>query len=193
VPEDSTFQELMTRVRARDPEAAAELMRRYEPTIRRAIRVRLTDPALRRLFDSMDVCQSVFGSFFVRAALGQYQLEQPEQLVRLLIALSRKKLADHGRRQGAARRDSRRVKDVGLAVDRLPSPDPGPVRRVAGQEVLRQVWERLSAEERDLAGRRAEGRTWVEIAAERGESTHALRKRLARALARVAQELGLDE
>jgi RNA polymerase sigma-70 factor (ECF subfamily) len=191
--ENSTFQELMDRVRARDPEAAAELLRRYEPTIRRAIRVRLTDPALRRFLDSMDICQSVFGSFFVRAALGQYELEAPQQLVRLLIAMSRKKLVDQGRRQGAARRDYRRVKDVGLAVERLPSTDPGPVRRVAGQELLEQVRERLSEDERELAELRAEGRTWAQIAALRGESAQALRKRLARALARITNELGLDE
>jgi RNA polymerase sigma-70 factor (ECF subfamily) len=191
--EKSTFQELMARVRARDTEAAAELLRRYEPTIRRAIRVRLTDPALRRFLDSMDICQSVFGSFFVRAALGQYELEAPQQLVRLLIAMSRKKLADQGRRQGAARRDYRRVKEVGLAVERLPDPGPGPEERVAGEELLGRVRERLSVEERDLAERRAEGRTWAEIAAGRGESPQALRKRLARAVARVAQQLGLDE
>ena len=32
----------------------------------------------------MDICQSVMASFFVRAALGQYQLNTPEQLLNLL-------------------------------------------------------------------------------------------------------------
>ena len=32
---------------------------------------------LRRLFDSMDISQSVFASFFIRAALGQYELDRP--------------------------------------------------------------------------------------------------------------------
>ena len=31
----------------------------------------------------MDICQSVFTSFFVRAALGQYEIEKPAQLLRL--------------------------------------------------------------------------------------------------------------
>src|SRR5438128_10189620 len=66
--EASSFRDLINRVRARDEQAAAELVRLYEPTIRIAIRVRLSDPALRRLLDSMDICQSVLANFFVRAA-----------------------------------------------------------------------------------------------------------------------------
>src|SRR5262249_14658939 len=108
MPKGSSFQDLIARVRARDEAAARELLRLYEPAIRRAVRVRLVNPRLRRLLDSMDICQSVFGSFFVRAALGQYELKTPQQLLRLLIDMSWKKLADQARREGAARRDYRR-------------------------------------------------------------------------------------
>src|SRR6516165_1899580 len=66
--EPATFQDLIRRIRAGDPEAAAELVRRYEPTIRRAVRVRLVDARLGALLDSLDVCQSVLASFFVRSA-----------------------------------------------------------------------------------------------------------------------------
>ena len=55
------FADLLARVRAGDP-AATELVRRYEP----AVRANLVDPNLRRHFDSLDICQSVLGSFFVR-------------------------------------------------------------------------------------------------------------------------------
>src|SRR5207253_5181912 len=78
------FRDLIRRVRAGDEAAAAELVQHYEPYIRRAVRVRLVDPRLKRLVDSVDVCQSVLASFFVRAALGQYDLETPEQLLKLL-------------------------------------------------------------------------------------------------------------
>src|SRR5206468_2113644 len=56
--EDASFADLIRRVRQRDEQAAAELVRRYEPAIRVAVRVRLTDPRLRRVVDSMDICQS---------------------------------------------------------------------------------------------------------------------------------------
>mgnify|MGYP001138158190 FL=1 len=65
------FRALIGRVRNGDEGAAAELVRRYEPAVRRAARVRLVDTRLNRMLDSMDVCQSVMASFFVRAAMGQ--------------------------------------------------------------------------------------------------------------------------
>ena len=54
---DASFQDLIRRVRARDEQAARELVRRYAPATLVAVRVRLRDPALRRLLDSTDICQ----------------------------------------------------------------------------------------------------------------------------------------
>jgi RNA polymerase sigma-70 factor (ECF subfamily) len=193
MPEEIPFPELIRRVREGDAQAAAELVRRYEPAIRRVARVRLTDPRLQRLFDSMDVCQSVFGSFFVRAALGEYELETPEQLLRLLAAMSRKKVVDQSRRARAARRDVRRNQSAAAHEHGWAAPGPSPSQEVAGQELLREFRRRLSEEERQLADARAEGRDWNQIAAERGGSPEALRKQLSRAVDRVSRELGLDE
>jgi RNA polymerase sigma-70 factor (ECF subfamily) len=69
------------------------------------VRLHLEDRRLYRLFDSMDVCQSVLVSFFLRAAAGQYDLERPEQLVRLLITMTRNKLASAARQHHRQRRD----------------------------------------------------------------------------------------
>jgi RNA polymerase sigma-70 factor (ECF subfamily) len=179
-------------VRAGDQAAAAELVRLYEPAIRRAARVHLLDPRLRRLFDSLDITQSVFASFFVRAALGQYDLEKPQQLLGLLVAMSRKKLADHARQEGAARRDYRRT-GGGEATRLLPAADSDPGRQAAARELVQEFRKRLTEEERQLADLRVLGRTWDQIAAERGDSPPALRSRLARAVGRVTRELGLDE
>ena len=92
MPSQDTFAHFIARIRAGDEQAAAELVRRYEPAIRTEIRMRFSDPRLRRVVDSMDVCQSVLASFFVRAASGQYDLERPEQLVRLLVTIARNKV-----------------------------------------------------------------------------------------------------
>src|SRR6516225_3096861 len=97
VSDRSEFAEFLRRVRAGDEQAAEELVRRYEPAIRREVRLRLTDPRLYRLFDSMDVCQSVLAAFFLKAAAGQYQLERPEDLMRLLVGMTRKQLLHKAR------------------------------------------------------------------------------------------------
>jgi RNA polymerase sigma-70 factor (ECF subfamily) len=177
-------------VRAGDGEAAAELVRRYEPTIRRLVRARLTAPGLRQLLDSTDVCQSVLASFFVRAAAGQYDLDQPRQLLNLLAAMARNKVCKQAKKQGAACRDYRRRQEA--ADEALIDPSPGPSLVAANRDLLDQFRNRLSEEERRLADRRARGHTWTEIAAEVGGEPDVLRIQFTRAIDRVAQQLGLD-
>jgi RNA polymerase sigma factor (sigma-70 family) len=192
MPQETPFQDLIQRVRAGDEEAALKLVRDYEPAIRRAARLRLVDSRLRRVFDSMDICQSVFASFFVRAAMGQYELDQPDQLLKLLVSMSRKKLVDRAREQGAARRDYRRVETGSGAHANFVARDSSPSQQVAARELLQEFRRRLSEEERQLAEQRASGRDWAQIAAQQGGSPEALRKKLARAIDRVSQELGLE-
>jgi RNA polymerase sigma-70 factor (ECF subfamily) len=190
--DDDSFRDLLRRVRARDEAAAAELVRRYEPTIRLAVRVRLTDPKMRRLLDSMDICQSVLANFFVRAAAGQFDLERAEHLVNLLVTMARNRLVNEAHRQQAARRDQRRL-EAGADPADVAAPAPTPSQEVANQELLDEVRRRLSEQERHVAEQRAQGLGWAEIAAELGERPDALRMRHARALDRVMRELGLEE
>ncbi len=192
--ENEPVSDLLRRVRAGDGPAAAELFRRYEPAIRRRVRVwlRLQAAPLRRVFDSMDVCQSVLASFFVRAAAGQYDLQEPGQLVALLFRMARHKLAHQVARQQAQRRDIRRDEGEGPA-EALTAPAASPSSQVANRELLQAVRARLSDEERLLADLRGEGREWAAIAAEVGGTAEGRRKQFARALDRVAEQLGLDE
>ncbi len=193
------FQALLHRVRAGDEQAAEELVRRYEPAIRRAARVRLVDTRLNRLLDSMDICQSVLASFFIRTALGQYELKTPEQLLKLLATMTRNKLANQVKGHRAARRDFRRIEaggsdtSVGPKIESVAGQGPTPSSEVAARELLEEARRRLLPDELTLLERREQGREWTEIAAELRSSPEAVRKRLARAIDRVAGELGLDQ
>jgi RNA polymerase sigma factor (sigma-70 family) len=188
-----SFTEFIGRIRAGDEQAAAELVRRFEPVIRRTVRLRLTDPGLCRTLDSVDVCQSVLASFFVRAAAGQYDLDDPEQLVKLLVSMACKKLAFQARKQHAQRRDSRRVAGSDPAELQAADGGPSPSQVAAGRELLHEVRRRLSEEERQLADLRGQGCGWAEIAERFGGTPQARRMQLSRAVDRVAGELGLDE
>lgn len=192
MPEDSTFQGLLGRVRTGDGAAAEELVRRYEPVIRRIVHIRLVDARLRRLLDSTDICQSVLGSFFVRAALGQFELKTPDDLVKLLAKMARNKLAYQARQQQAGPRDHRRVVAGPERLAEAVGRDPTPSRQLGAQELLAEARRRLSAEELHLLELREQGLEWAEIAGQMGGSPEALRKRLARAVDLVAQQLGLD-
>jgi RNA polymerase sigma-70 factor (ECF subfamily) len=188
-----SFVDFLGRIRAGDQQAAAELVRAYEPAIRLEVRRRLNDPSLFSVFDSVDICQSVLGSFFVRTAMGEYDLDRPEQLLGLLIAMARNKLAQHVRHQHRQRRDSRRRAGDGEELLAECSNSLPPDRLASGRELLAKVREGLTAEERALADLRAEGLTWPKVAVRLGGEAQARRRQLRRALDRVAQQLGLDE
>jgi RNA polymerase sigma factor (sigma-70 family) len=194
MPEEQEFADLIRRVRAGDDAAAAELVRLYEPEVRRIIRTRLTDLRLRPLLDSQDICQSVLGNFFLRAASGQFELDTPQQLLKLLVTMARNKLRDQARRQAAGRRvDRHRAAGGSRALEGVADPGDSPSETVAARELLQTIRSRLSEQERFLADQRAQGRHWSEIAAALGDRPEALRKRLTRAVDRVLRQLGLDE
>lgn len=187
------FANLIIRVRSGDAAAAEEIVRSFESTVRVAVRTRLLDPALRRQFDSMDICQSVLASFFIRVAAGQYDLQHPAQLVALLTKMARNKLAWHARHSSQARRDIRRVAqtpDAGMAIS---SPDVGPVRRALGRELLEQVWQHMDADVRQMASYRLDGKGWDEIAIGIGGTSESRRKQYQRGLDRIARILNVDD
>lgn len=193
MPETAQFQDLIQRVRHRDQDAARELTERYEKVIRRVVRIHLRDSRLRQVMDSMDVCQSVLASFFVRTVLGQYDLQTPEHLINLLTTITRNKLTNQINRHRAQRRDVRRnmtTETEGVQViDRASDPS----EQASAREILDKVRSRLNSKERYLADQRALGRTWSELADELGGTDVALRKQLTRALDRIMTDLGIDE
>ena len=189
--EESTFVELIARVRAGDETAARELVERYEPHIRRVVRARLTDHRLRRQMDSLDICQSVLGDFFVRAALGQFDLSRPEQLVKLLATIARNRVIEKARKQHAAVRDIRRLESGDLRDLQIDGGQETPCQLAAARELLQKFQERLTDEEKQIAEARARHRGWAEIGVEMGIAPDTLRMRWARTVDRLAQELGL--
>ncbi len=190
--EEPSFVDLIRRVRVGDEEAIEKLVRQYEPVIRVAIRVRLSDSGLRCLFDSMDISQSVLGNFFARAASGQFDLDSPQQLVNLLVVMARNRLTNHVLQQRTARRDHRRNRQAFDGNADAVAADPSPSDAMSVKELLQAFRSRLSFEETQLVDLRALGKAWPEIAAEMGGTPDGLRMSLGRTLDRIAQELRLD-
>jgi RNA polymerase sigma factor (sigma-70 family) len=191
--DNNSFLTFLDRVRTGDQKAAEELVRRYEPEIRREVRLRLRDSRLRRDFDSVDICQSVMASFFVRAALGQYDLQKPDDLIRLLVTMTRNKLVSQVRKQQTQGRDLRRRDAAGQEKLQNVAQGPTPSLLVANEELIQEFHKRMSPDEWRIAERRTQGLAWDAIAAELGGTSEACRKQLSRAVDRVSQELGLDE
>jgi RNA polymerase sigma-70 factor (ECF subfamily) len=182
--DDNEFTRLMQQTRAGDQAAAMKLVELYEPEIRRTARMRMTDPKLRRLVDSMDICQSVFGKFFNKAAQGDLNLDTPDQLLGLLVTMTRNRVVDEHRRQTRKKRGSGEaplLAESNMVVEG----SPGPKTAFEMKDLLDQVRSHLTPEELEIADRRNLGKSWNEIADELSESSEVLRKRLERALERV--------
>jgi RNA polymerase sigma-70 factor (ECF subfamily) len=192
VTDDVAFDELIRRLRSGDEGAATQLVRTYEPVVRRFVRVRLAGSRLRRVFDSMDVCQEVLASFFVRAALGQFDLDAPQKLVNLLVTMARNKVASKARRRQPEQANSPDGPPNRVDEDALPTAGPTPSQEATLGELFEGIRRHLSDDELRLADLRADGKSWEEIAAEFGDSPEALRKRLARAIDRVARRFDLE-
>jgi RNA polymerase sigma-70 factor (ECF subfamily) len=141
----------------------------------------------------MDVCQSVLRSFFVRAASGQYCLETPEQVLSLLTAMARNKLASQARKQHSLRRDNRRANPIAEAGSRLVAPGDSPSAAMVVLDLQQAVRRRLAPDEWQLLELKNQGHDWAAIAAQVGGVADSLRKKLARAIDRVIDELGLDD
>lgn len=189
------FGEFLSRVRQGDAEAAAELVRNFESDIRVAVRTRLSDPALRRQFDSMDICQSVLGSFFLRAAAGQYDLHEPGQLVALLVRMAQNKLAMHARSLYRQRRDVRRTADdapEAAAIDFQAAKTAAPGQMATDRDLIAKAFELMDPEVRQIANHRMQGDNWPEVAKALGGAADARRKQFTRAMDRIAQQLELE-
>lgn len=182
--DSARFEKLIRQVRAGDQQAAVELVREYEPYIRRAARNRLRGSPLRRVLDSLDVCQSVLISLFHRTAQGQYELDTPEQLQRLLVRMVHNKVADAWRRYSVRILGQDGVEPHDPPDDALP-----PDERVCLQELHALARQNFSLEEWVLWEQRESGLSWAELAAQYGGTAESLRKQVSRAIERVSEAL----
>jgi DNA-directed RNA polymerase specialized sigma24 family protein len=183
--ESCEFQELIRLARAGNEGAASRLTGEFEPFIRRFVRVRMRSRSnrdrLRPELDSADICQSVFKSLFVGLRVGRFELDQPEQLRKLLSAMVRFKVATKARRLSVTLREILDEEEPREPVDS----GPGPEKAVDDKDLLDTILEKFAADEVDLLVRRLHDQPWPAIAADVGGTAEGLRKKLARALERV--------
>jgi len=89
---DDRFHVLMNEALSGSDTAAQELFERYEPVLRRAIRMKL-HAKVRSKFDSMDFSQDVWASFFAEPAEKRI-FKDAEHLVNFLTKIARNKVAE---------------------------------------------------------------------------------------------------
>ena len=187
----SRLEQLLQRVRNGDQDAATEFVNTYEPHVRRVVRARMRVAQLRRVSDSSDLCQVVLASFLVQAAVGQYEIDDSDEMKKLLARIAMNKVADIARKP--------EFRDIHLPIGGSETggvepvaPGSGPVSQLALSELIQKAEELLNENERPIASLRKEGLTWDEVGKRLGKSGDAVRKTLDRAVKRISLALGLE-
>ena len=118
---------LLERFRAGEERAATELFERFAKRLGSLVQSRLSSKLARRL-DAEDVVLSAYRSFFVRARDGQFAVDEPGDLWRLLAQITLNKLYRSAARHNAGRRSLDREQDevidwANRAADAATSPE----------------------------------------------------------------------
>ncbi len=182
------FRTLMQQVLSGSEPAAEELFRDYEPYLLHAIRQKLSK-RVRSKFDSLDIAQDVWKSFFAAMPV-ERRFDSPAELVAFLTTLAKHKVIDAARqRVSTQKRNVFREQSIDDSLqfdkDRLTSADRTPSQILMSQE----EWGRFLAEQplvyRQIFIRLREGRSHEEIAAELKISSKSVQRALNQLVART--------
>lgn len=190
MPQDASFDELMSRLQTGDPDAAEVVFHRFVQRLLGLARARL-DLKTRQKVDPEDVVQSVMKSFLRRHGEEQFELRGWDSLWGLLAQITARKCGRQMQYFRRARRDIRREAEPPGASqagwDAL-LPDPTRDEAVALTELLEEFMRGLDDRERNLLELRLQGYTVREIAAQVGRTEHTVDgvlKRIRRRLQRL--------
>ena len=189
LPEE--FQDFYSDLKEREPEAIDRLLTRFQPYLLRIVRRRLSG-RLRTKFDSIDVVQSVWASFF-RVADGNAAFDHSGQMLKFLITIARNKMMDEMRRAFAtAKRSANRelsLCEVGPDGDTPEEPIDHRLSHPADVADIRDhwlVWTRGQPRKHlRVMELRAAGATYKEISDRLGIHERSARKIINRLLDRI--------
>lgn len=177
--------------RTGDEQAAQQLFDRYAERLVRLAGRHLSQRMTRRV-DPEDVVLSVFRTFFVRARDGQFTLEGPDDLGKLLTRMTLIKVLRQVQRHRAARRDVNAEAEPGPQAEDpaalLLSREPGPEVLQAFLDQLTHFLARLRPEDRQILEMRLAGHSSAEIAHELGTYERKVNRVLERVRALAEQE-----
>jgi RNA polymerase sigma-70 factor (ECF subfamily) len=173
VSSEASFEELMGRLRAGEEAAAGAIFHRFAHRLIALARSRL-DGVVRKKIDPEEVVQSVYKSFFVRFADGQFELEGWDSLWAVLTVLTVRKCGHQIDYFRAARRDVyRELTPPPLSEDSHASceaiaREPAPEEAAVLTEMVEGLMRTLDGRNREIVTLSLQGNKPAEIAQEVG-------------------------
>jgi DNA-directed RNA polymerase specialized sigma24 family protein len=176
-PEQSD-RSLLRRFRAGQSDAATLLYLRYADRLRALAAVQ-SGSVLKPRVDPEDIVQSVFRTFFRRAARGEYDVPEGEELWKLFLIIALNKVRATGAHHRAAKRDVRMTQN-GAAFDQA-------MRNATSRDeaslltlrlVVEGIMDKLVASQRVIIEKRIEGYQVEEIARQTGRARRSVERAL---------------
>jgi RNA polymerase sigma-70 factor (ECF subfamily) len=109
---------LLDRIRTGDQDAALQLYFRYATRLIQ-LASKKTPADLAPRFDPEDIVQSVFRTFFRRAAKGQYEAPEGDELWKLLMVMALNKVRSKGKYHRSSKRDVRKTQALSEGNEQL--------------------------------------------------------------------------
>jgi RNA polymerase sigma-70 factor (ECF subfamily) len=193
---NDSFHEFLTRLRARDGDAARELFRRFTGQLIILARRRLDGP-LRHKVDSEDVVQSTYKSFFRRYDEGDLDFVNWNSLWGLLTLITLRKCADRVAYHQAERRDAAREvsappgSEAGAPVSDALGREPTPHEAAMLAETVERLLADLDGDERPIIELSLQGHSTQEISEQLNvpeRTVRRVRERIRHRLERAQQE-----
>jgi RNA polymerase sigma-70 factor (ECF subfamily) len=182
---------LLRRFRGGQPDAATELYLRYAGRLR-ALSVGQVAPDLATRLDPDDIVQSVFRTFFRRAAQGQYDVPEGEDLWKLFLIIALHKIRSAGAFHRAAKRDVRATANGMIApMEQLAAPDEMALATL--RMVIDEVLNALPPSMRAIVELRIDGHQVEEIAQRTQRSRRSVERALQEFRARLSPLIGEDD
>jgi RNA polymerase sigma-70 factor (ECF subfamily) len=153
--------------RSGDEAAAKELFGRYVDRLVGLARRRISERLAGRI-DAEDVVQSVFRTFFVRAREGQFTIQDPDDLCRLLARMTVHKTLRKVEHHTAGKRDAgaeeRQSEDAHQRLADFLDREPSPEAANMFLDELEHFLAKLKPEEQQILELRMQGHSTEEIA-----------------------------
>lgn len=176
---------LLARFQEGEEDAATAIYLRYAKRLK-SLATKQAGKALGVRLDEEDVVQSVFRTFFRRAAKGWYDIPDGEDLWKLLLVIALNKVRKLGEYHRAEKRDvSRTVSFLNMDVRDRANAEPFYCLLLTIEELM----EALSDSEREIIFLRIEGNSVKEISAKTSRAQRTVERVLQRFRRRVADAI----
>jgi RNA polymerase sigma-70 factor (ECF subfamily) len=190
--EELQDQSLFRRWRAGDEDAARQIHERYVDQLLALAKRRISQRLARRV-DAEDILQSVFRTFFNRARQGQFHVEDPDDLCKLLVRITLHKTLRQVAFHSAAKRDMKHEEGSGHETERdrlleVMDREPSPEEASTFLDELESILEQQRPQDREIIDLRMQGFSNVEIAEKLGISDRKIRRLMERLRGQAEQE-----